>query len=58
MPRNMKCNLCNEYAVSNQLCRRHFNKSVQIAIKMIEFVQKKEKGYKPMRVKETFGIFG
>lgn len=54
----MKCKICNDVVFADKLCRRHFNKSVQVAIKMIESVRKRDKGYEPMRIKETVGIFG
>ena len=55
---NCKIPHCRDSAFKYGLCRKHWKKSVRIAIGMIDDVRKKNKDYERFHVKENFGIFG
>ena len=58
MNKAIKCMFCDKTAIKKGMCRRHFNQSVRRAVKMIDDVKSRDKGYERFHVKENFGIFG
>ena len=55
---NCKIPYCRDSAFKYGLCRKHWKKSVRTALKMIDGVRKKHKGYERFHVKENFSTFG